>query len=113
MQPEQKPKRLEPAAATKVADLVNYQDSSIVSREIIKKPTGSVTVFAFDEGQGLSEHTAPFDALVQVLEGEVEITISGKAHRVKSGETILMPAHQPHALKALQRYKMILTMIRS
>jgi quercetin dioxygenase-like cupin family protein len=97
----------------KVADLVNYQDGSIVSREIVKKPAGSVTVFAFDEGQGLSEHTAPFDALVQVLEGVVEITIAGKTHRLQGGELILMPAQQPHALKALQRYKMVLTMIRS
>ena len=84
-----------------------------MSRELLKKLTGTVTVFAFDEGQGLSEHTAPFDALVQVLEGEVEISIDGKLHRVQAGEMILMPAHQPHALKALQRYKMILTMIRS
>ena len=97
----------------KVADLVNYQDGSIVSREIVKKPVGSVTVFAFDEGQGLSEHTAPFDALVHVLEGEVEITIAGKLHRLQSGEMILMPAQQPHALRAMQRFKMILTMIRS
>ena len=101
------------AEAAKVADLVSYQEGSIVSREILKKPTGTVTVFAFDEGQGLSEHTAPFDALVQVLEGEVEITIAGKLHRVQGGEMILMPAQQPHALKALQRSKMILTMIRS
>ena len=101
------------AETVKVADLVSYQEGSIVSREILKKPTGTVTVFAFDEGQGLSEHTAPFDALVQVLEGEVEISIAGKLHRVQAGEMILMPAHQPHALKALQRYKMILTMIRS
>jgi quercetin dioxygenase-like cupin family protein len=114
MQPHTKPKSKElgPEVA-KVADLVSYQDGSIVSREIVKKPVGSVTVFAFDEGQGLSEHTAPFDALVQVLEGEVEITIAGKTHRLQSGELILMPAQQPHALKALQRYKMILTMIRS
>jgi quercetin dioxygenase-like cupin family protein len=101
------------AETAQVADLVSYKDGSIVSREILKKPTGTVTVFAFDEGQGLSEHTAPFDALVQVLEGEVEIAIAGKLHRVQGGEIILMPARQPHALKALQRYKMILTMIRS
>ena len=114
MQPDTKPKSkgLEAEVATAV-DLVSYQDGSIVSREIVKKPAGSVTVFAFDEGQGLSEHTAPFDALVQVLEGEVEITIAGKTHRLQGGELILMPAQQPHALKALQRYKMILTMIRS
>ena len=83
-----------------------------MSREIVKKPAGSVTVFAFDEGQGLSEHTAPFDALVQVLEGVVEITIAGKIHHLHGGELIPTPAQQPHALKALQRYKMILTMIR-
>ena len=114
MQQDTKPKpSLLGAETAKVADLVTYQDGSIVSREIVKKPTGTVTVFAFDEGQGLSEHTAPFDALVQVLEGEVEISIAGKFHRVQGGEMILMPAQQPHALKALQRYKMILTMIRS
>jgi len=101
------------AEVAKVAHLVNYHDGSIVSREIVKKPTGSVTIFAFDEGQGLSEHTAPFDALVQVLEGEVEITIAGKTHRLVAGELVLMPAQQPHALRALKRYKMILTMIRS
>jgi quercetin dioxygenase-like cupin family protein len=92
---------------------VSYQDGSIVSREIVKKPAGSVTVFAFDEGQGLSEHIAPFDALVQVLEGEAEITISGKTHHLKGGDLILMPAQQPHALKALRPYKMLLTMIRA
>jgi quercetin dioxygenase-like cupin family protein len=101
------------AQAAKVAELVSYQDGSIVSREILKKPTGTVTAFAFDDGQGLSEHTAPFDALVQVLEGEVEITISGKPHFLQSGELILMPANQPHALQAFKRFKMLLTMIRS
>ena len=93
--------------------LVEYQDDAVVSREVLKKPTGSITVFAFDEGQGLSEHTAPFDALAFVLEGEAEITISGKPHRLNGGEMILMPAREPHALKALHRFKMILTMIRS
>jgi quercetin dioxygenase-like cupin family protein len=101
------------AEKAKVADLMSYQEGSIVSREIVKQPTGSVTVFAFDEGQGLSEHTAPFDALVHVLEGEVEITIAGKLHLLQAVEMILMPAQQPHALKAMQRFKMILTMIRS
>ena len=110
---ESQPRGLAPAQVARTADHASYQDGSIVSREIVKKTTGSVTVFAFDEGQGLSEHTAPFDALVQVLEGEVEIMIAGRPHRVQGGEMILMPAHQPHALKALQRYKMILTMIRS
>ena len=114
MQPDTKPssKGLGGEIA-KVVDLVNYQDGSIVSREIVRRPAGSVTVFAFDEGQTLSEHTAPFDALVQVVEGVVEITIAGRTHRLQGGEMILMPAQQPHALKALQRYKMILTMIRS
>lgn len=110
---QSKPKGLAGAQAAKVAELVNYQDGAIVSREIVKKPTESMTVFAFDSGQGLSEHTAPFDALVQVLEGEVEITISGKPHCLQGGELILMPANQPHALKAVKRFKMILTMIRS
>jgi quercetin dioxygenase-like cupin family protein len=114
MHEEVKPKPSVRAAETaKIADLVSYQDGSIVSREIVMKPTGTVTIFAFDEGQGLSEHAAPFDALVHVLEGEVEICIAGKLHRVQGGEMILIPAKQPHALKAVQRYKMILTMIRS
>jgi len=97
----------------KIVGLVSYQGGSIVSREIIKKSTGSVTAFAFDEGQGLSEHTAPFDALVQIVEGEAEIAISGHPHHLRGGEVILMPAGQPHSLKALGRFKMILTMIRS
>ena len=101
------------AQVAKIAEMIHYQAGSIVSREIVKKPTGTVTAFAFDEGQGLSEHTAPFDALVQVLEGEVEITISGKPHFLQGGELILMPANQPHALKAFKRFKMLLTMIRS
>ncbi|MFI5174372.1 MAG: cupin domain-containing protein [Terriglobia bacterium] len=94
-------------------NLVNYQPGSIVSRQIVKKEKGNVTLFAFDEGQALSEHTAPFDALVYVLEGESEVTISGKIHVLKSGDMILMPADQPHALKAMKPFKMVLTMIRS
>ncbi len=94
-------------------EMVGYQDGSIVSREIIREPTGTVTLFAFDEGQGLSEHIAPFDALVYVLDGEVEVSISGISHRLKRGEMIIMPANQPHALKALSRFKMMLVMIRS
>ena len=115
MKPEtpSKPKGLPGAETAMAAGLVNYQDGSIVSREIVKKPTGSVTIFAFDEGQGLSEHTAPFDALAHVLEGEAEITIAGQPHHLHGGEMILMPAGQPHALKALQRFQMMLTMIRS
>ena len=112
-EPPSKSKGLPGAQVAKAFELVNYQDGAVVSREIVKKPTGNVTLFAFDEGQGLSEHTAPFDALVQVVEGEAEIIISGQPHRVLGGEMILMPAGQAHALKALKRFKMILTMIRS
>ena len=96
-----------------VSEMIAYQDGAVVSREVLKQKTGSVTMFAFDAGQGLSEHTAPFDALVQVLDGEAEITIAGKRHRVKAGELIVMPAGQPHALKAVERFKMMLVMIRS
>jgi quercetin dioxygenase-like cupin family protein len=97
----------------RLTDLVDYQDGAVVSREIIYKKTGTVTLFAFAAGQGLSEHTAPFDALVQLLDGEADITISGKTLRLKEGEIVIMPANQPHALKAVSRFKMILTMIRS
>ena len=107
------PGGLAASRVAKVAELVGYQEGAVVSREIVKRPSGNVTIFAFDEGQGLSEHTAPFDALVQVLEGEAEITVSGQPQHVQGGELILIPAHQPHALKALKRYKMMLTMIRS
>ncbi len=96
-----------------IAKTVAYQKDNIVSREIIRQKNGTVTVFAFDKGQGLSEHTAPFDALVQVLEGEVEIMIDGKPHRLKAGQMIVMPEDRPHALKALTKFKMMLTMIRS
>jgi len=102
----------DPARAAEVAALVDYQSGSIVSREILKGATGKVTLFAFDEGEGLSEHTSPFNALVQIVEGEAEITVSGQPHRVKTGELILMPAGRPHALKALRRFKMVLTLIR-
>jgi len=95
------------------AELLEYQAGSVVSREIVRQKTGTVTLFAFDRGQGLSEHTAPFDALVQVVDGEAEIVISGKRHQVKAGETIVMPANRPHALQAVKRFKMMLTMIRS
>lgn len=93
-------------------DLVDYQDGNIVSRQIINKTTGTVTLFAFDRGQGLSEHTAPFDALVYIVDGETEIKIRGKPFHLKSGEMIIMPANQPHALKALKKFKMLLVMIR-
>lgn len=97
----------------KTEDLIEYQEGSVVSREIIRKDTGTVTIFAFDKGEGLSEHTAPFDAMVQIIDGKAEITISGKKNVVEKGEIIIMPANEPHALKALEKYKMILTMIRS
>ena len=95
-----------------VAGLVDYQPGAVVSRTLLKKSTGSVTVFAFDRGQELSEHTVPHDALVQLLDGEVEIRIAGKPHRLERGEMILMPGGRPHAVKAVKRFKMLLTMIR-
>jgi quercetin dioxygenase-like cupin family protein len=94
-------------------DLVKYQDGSVVSKEIIRKSTGTVTLFAFDKGQGLSEHTAPFDALVSILDGEAEVTISGKAYHLTEGQMIILPVNQVHALKALSKFKMLLVMIRS
>ena len=97
----------------KLADLIEYQEGSIVSRTIIDKEAGTVTLFAFDKGQGLSEHTAPFDALVYALDGAVEVTISGKKHVLTKGEMVIMPANEPHALKATKCFKMLLTMIKS
>lgn len=102
-----------PAEAVCVADLVSYQEGSVVSRILVRRDTGNVTLFAFSEGQELSEHTAPFDALVQVLEGEAEIVIAGKPYQLGAGELILMPANQTHALQAITRFKMLLIMIRS
>ena len=93
-------------------EVVAYQAGAVVSREIVKKKTGTVTVFAFDKAQGLSEHTAPFDALLQVLDGVAEITIGGVPHRLGKDEMILMPANVPHALKAVEQFKMMLVMIR-
>jgi quercetin dioxygenase-like cupin family protein len=101
------------AEIVRLIDLVNYQDGAVVSRTLVNRATGTVTLFAFDEEQSLSEHTAPFDALAHLLEGEVEIAISGKPLRAMAGDAVLMPAHQPHSLKALSRFKMLLTMIRS
>jgi quercetin dioxygenase-like cupin family protein len=96
-----------------IAELISYQEGAVVSRQIVKADAGNVTLFAFDVGQELSEHTAPFDALVHVLEGEVQIRISGKPFTLKSGEAIVMPANEPHAVKALKQFKMLLTMIRA
>jgi len=101
------------ARALKAADLVAYQSGAIVSREILRKKTGTVSVFAFDEGEELSEHTAPFDALVFGLDGQGDITIAGRVHRLQAGEMIIMPADKPHALKAVSRFKMALIMIRT
>ena len=95
-----------------IADLVAYNEGSVVSRQITKAEAGNVTLFAFDKSQELSEHTAPFDALVHVLDGEAEIKISGKPYHLKTGNAIIMPADEPHAVKALTRFKMLLTMIR-
>lgn len=92
---------------------IGYQDGSVVSKEIVKKKTGTITLFAFARGQGLSEHTSPYDAMVYIVDGEAEVTISGKPHKVKVGEMLVMPARQPHSLKALKPFKMMLTMIRS
>lgn len=94
------------------ADLVSYQEGSVVSRQITKAEAGNVTLFAFDQDQELSEHTAPFDALVHVLEGEAEIRISGQPFQLKTGDAIIMPADEPHAVKATKKFKMLLTMIR-
>ncbi len=101
------------AKVLNLADLVDYQEGAIVSRAIIDKETGTLTLFAFAEGQGLSEHTAPFDALVYLLDGEAEVIISGKNLRLKTGEVVIMPANKPHALKAIKGFKMLLAMIKS
>ncbi len=95
-----------------LAEMVAYQEGSIVSRQITQSEAGNVTLFAFDAGQELSEHTAPFDALVHILEGSAEIRISGRPYDLTAGEVIVMPANEPHALKAVKRFKMLLTMIR-
>ena len=95
-----------------VAGIVDYQSDSIVSRTVIDRDVGTVTLFAFDQGQGLSEHVAPFDALVHVLDGEAEISIAGAAHTVKAGQMLIMPANEPHALQADRRFKMMLVMVR-
>ncbi len=97
----------------KLADMINYQQGSVVSKTIIDKKTGTLTLFAFDKDQGLSEHTAPFDAMVYVFDGEGLITISGRKHLLSAGEVIIMPAGEPHSLKAVKPFKMLLGMIRS
>ena len=97
----------------RMVELLAYQEDAVVSRTLLKKSAGNVTLFAFARGQELSEHTAPFDAMVHILDGEAEVTISGKPHRLSAGDMIIMPANEPHALKAVENFKMLLTMIRS
>jgi len=101
------------AQAFNLGDLLDYQKGAVVSRTLNDKKTGTITIFAFDQGEGLSEHTAPFDAFVQIIDGAAEITISGTCHVVQAGRSIIMPANQPHALRAVQRFKMLLVMIRA
>ena len=104
--------KLQPGETLDPANLVNYGEDSIVSRTLVNNSAGTVTLFAFDEGQGLSEHTAPFDALVHVIEGESEVIIDGKPNKVREGQLILMPANVPHSLNVIKRFKMMLTMVR-
>ncbi|MHB8709418.1 MAG: cupin domain-containing protein [Desulfuromonadales bacterium] len=99
--------------ALTLADLVQYQAGAVVSRTLIDKQIGTLTLFAFDDGQGLSEHTAPYDAFVQIVDGAADVTIAGKDHRVVAGQMIIMPANVPHALRAVGRFKMLLVMIRA
>ncbi|MCW4046080.1 MAG: cupin domain-containing protein [Candidatus Bathyarchaeota archaeon] len=101
------------AKASNLSDLISYQEGAVVSRTIIDKKAGTVTLFAFDQNQGLSEHTAPYDAVVYIIEGEADVVISGKPVRLKTGEMTIMPANKPHALSAVTRFKMLLIMVRS
>lgn len=101
------------AESFNLAGRVSYQEHSVVSKQLLSKKTGSLTLFAFDKGEGLSEHTAPYDASVMILDGKAEITIGGKLYKLKKGEMIIMPASVPHSLKAVERFKMLLIMIRS
>lgn len=101
------------ANSQNINQAINYQEGSVVSKEIVNKPTGTITLFAFGKGQGLSEHIAPYDAHVIIIDGVAEITVSGAKYKVKTGEMLLIPAKSPHYLKAIQSFKMILTMIRS
>ncbi len=98
---------------SRLADLIEFQEGSVVSRTLIKAKTGSVTLFAFDRGEALSEHTTPHDALVQVIDGAAEVTVSGETTRVGAGELVMLPANEPHALRAVEPFKMVLTMIRA
>ncbi|MBF8267969.1 MAG: Cupin 2, conserved barrel domain protein [Dehalococcoidia bacterium] len=114
MSSKEQPEIANPLAggATPLSTLVEYQEQAIVSRTLVHKSAGTVTLFAFDSGQGLSEHTTPYDALVYVVEGKGKITVSGTAHMVRQGEVMMMPANHPHAVQALERFKMLLVMVR-
>ncbi|MFC1568497.1 cupin domain-containing protein [Candidatus Margulisiibacteriota bacterium] len=105
-------KKFSPGEVAQLASLIEYQPDSIVSRMLLKKPNGSVTLFALAEGQTIAEHSTPHDAMVNVVEGEAEVTISGKKHSLSAGEVLVMPANDPHALKAIKAFKMILTMVK-
>jgi quercetin dioxygenase-like cupin family protein len=94
------------------SDLLNYQQGAVVSKVLLKKKSGNITLFAFSKGEGLSEHTAPFDAFVHVIDGEAEVTVSGKPHMLNAGEAIIMPANEPHALKAVSDFRMLLVMLK-
>ena len=113
MTQDEKPFDAALAQPADLAALVDYQPGSVVSRTLVKKPTGTVTLFAFDAGQDLSEHTAPFDAMVQLVEGAAELSIGGRPVRLAAGQVVVMPAGVPHAVRAVERFKMLLTMIRS
>lgn len=102
-----------PAKPEKTADLIDYHEGSVVSRTIIDKKSGTVTLFAFDKGEGLSEHQAPFDVMVHIIDGEADITVAGESFVLREGEMTVVPANEPHALRATQRFKMLLVMIRS
>ena len=110
---DSRPESLIPGQAVHLIDLIEYQAASVVSRTLVDKPAATVTLFAFDQGQGLSEHTAPFDALVYAVEGNAQVTISGATHSIEAGQILLMPANEPHALRAVARFKMLLVMARS
>jgi quercetin dioxygenase-like cupin family protein len=111
--PEESPSRQRFSTPQAINDVINYQDDAVVSRQLVHQPAGSITLFAFDAQQSLSEHTAPYDALVLVTDGRAEIRVAGVTHEVKAGEMLLLPAGSPHALLALEPFKMVLTMIKS
>lgn len=106
-------KIIEPSKIFHAAESIEYADGSVVSKTIVKKTAGNITLFAFDKNEGLAEHSAPFDALVQLLDGQAEITIGGNPYHLEAGQSIILPASVPHSLKAIEKFKMMLTMIKS